>query len=140
MSNSLFYKLFGAGKVPKQALEVIEQEGIEFIEEGLKGSVTFRNVRAPGRIHNLKRSWFRGSLVLTKEHFLAFSYTRPAIGVAWKEEKIRNLDFSLLENDTLSIKFDAAKFHEDWTGEIEYRYSTPSAKNIFARIQRNMNV
>ena len=33
MSQSLFYKLFGLGKIPADALPVIEQEGVVLKEE-----------------------------------------------------------------------------------------------------------
>ena len=52
MRKSLLYTLFRLGRVPREALSVLESEGIVVLEEGLRGSVTLRNFRAPGRYHS----------------------------------------------------------------------------------------
>lgn len=44
---------------------VLAAEGIVLEDEGVSGSVTFRDFRAPGRRYSLRKSWFLGSLVVT---------------------------------------------------------------------------
>ena len=97
------------------------------MEEGLRGSATYRNFRAPGRYSNWRRQWYPASLVLTKARLLALSYSKPIIDLPLKEERLRRLRFTREEGDRLCVAFDAALFHKDWSGTIEYRFRTPEA-------------
>ena len=106
-------------------------------DEGIAGSVTFRNFRAPGRYHRWRRTWFSGSIVLTREHFLAFQYSKPIIGVPWKDERMNALRCSLEDENTLCVGFDASTFHDDWSGDVEVRFSTPMAGVFLETIERN---
>lgn len=137
MSKTLLYRMFGVGKIPKDALAQIHKEGVVLEEEGIGGSVTYRKFRAPGKYYGLRRSWFSGSIVLTREHFLAFQYSKPIIGVAWNDERLRALNCFLQDEDTLCVKFDAATFCEDWSGDIEVRFSTPQAKLFLESIDQH---
>jgi len=138
MNKTILYRIFGLGKIPKDSVSQVHIEGIVLSEEGIGGSVTYRNFRAPGRYSGWQRSWFTGSLVLTRKHFLAFRYSKPVIGVAWDDERIKKLNCSLKSNNTLSIRFDASTFNDDWSGEIEVRFSTPRARSFLEKINLYM--
>jgi len=137
MSKSLLYRILGIGKIPKEAVAQIQKEGVVLQEEGIGGSVTFRNFRGPGRRHGWKRTWFTGSIVLTREHFLAFAYSRTIIGVSWVDDKFKALKCSLESNDLLCVEFDAATFNDDWSGDMEMRFRTPLAARFVEVINRN---
>ncbi len=81
MKKSILYRAFGIGKIPKHLLQIIEEEGIVLIDEGISGSVVFRNFRAPGRRHGYCKKWFIGSIVLTRKHILTFQFSKQIIGV-----------------------------------------------------------
>ena len=66
MRKSLLYTLFRLGRVPKQALPVLEAEGIVLLDEGLRGSVTLRKYRAPGRYHSFKKSILVVTIMLAR--------------------------------------------------------------------------
>ena len=136
MNKTLLYRLFKAGRIPKDAVSQIRIEGVVLSDEGIGGSITFRNFRAPGQYSSWRRSWFSGSLVLTRKHFLAFRYSKPIIGVAWDDDRIKKLNCSLENKNTLCIQFDAATFHEDWSGEMEIRFSTALAHSFLNKIKR----
>lgn len=136
MSKTFVYRLFGIGKVPRHTLERIRREGLVLQEEGLSGTVTFKKFRAPGRRYSWRRNWFSGSIVLTREHFLAFAFSRPVIAVAWRHPKIDALHCSVERDDKLCVAFDAAAFHEGWTGNIEIRFSTPLAGKLLQTIDQ----
>jgi hypothetical protein len=97
------YRLFGAGKVPKQAMSILETEGIVYQEEGIPGSIGFRNFRSPGRRGGYRRNWFSGSIVLTKLHFLAFGGRQTMIGIPWDNEKLGALSCTIDEKSRLRI-------------------------------------
>ena len=110
MGKTLLYRLFGVGGLPREVEEQIEREGVVLRDDGIRGSVTFRRYRAPGRYHGWKRSGFTGSLVLTRQHFLAFKYSQPIIGVAWDDDKLAALDVRLESEETLCVSFEASVF------------------------------
>ena len=129
MGKTLLYRLFGLGRIPRRMRPVLEQEGIVLLEEGIGGSVTFRNFRAPGRRYSLRRSWFSGSLVVTRKRVAAFFFARPIIDLPLDHERAGELNWTV-ENASLRVQFDASTFHEGWSGSIEYRFSTARARQF----------
>ena len=55
MSKSILYRLFGIGKIPEQYAIALKSEGVILFDEGLKGSVTYLDFRAPGKYSNWQR-------------------------------------------------------------------------------------
>jgi hypothetical protein len=70
MSKSLFYRLFGLRKVPKETRNRLESEGIVFDEEGTSCALAYRKFRGP---RNYSGRGFVGgavgTLVITKQTF-----------------------------------------------------------------------
>lgn len=127
MSKSLLYRLFGLGKIPEGLRARLESEGVLFMEEGVRGSTTYRNFRSPHRRSNWRRMWHPSSLVLTKERVLAHAYSSPIIDVPLADARLRRMRFTHDGADRLAVTFDASLFHGDWSGSIEYRFRTPHA-------------
>ena len=139
MNKTFLYRIFGVGGIPKDAISQIRIEGLLLSDEGIGGSITFKKFRAPGKYSGWRRNWFSGSLVLTRKHFLAFRYSSPIIGVAWDDERIKKLNCSLESNNKLHIQFDASTFNDDWSGEIEVRYSTTLARSFLQKISQKID-
>lgn len=136
MSKSIFYRLFRAGAIPKNVRARLAQEAVLLQEEGVCGSLTFRDFRAPGRVHRLKVQRFAGSLVLTRQHLLAFAWSMPVIGLSWQDAKIRALNGTVESGNTLCLSYDAALFNRDWSGIIEVRYRTSMAAAVLENLRR----
>ncbi len=137
MAKSLLYRLFKIGRVPKQAAEQIAQEGLILQQEGIGGSITFRNFRAPGKYFSWRRKWFLGSVVLTRERFRVFWFANRIISVPWDSDQLSALRCRLEGEDALIVGFDASTFNEDWSGEIEVRLSTSSAAELLRTFEQN---
>lgn len=135
MSKSFLYHFFGIGKIPKQFQAELQREGVILSDEGIKGSVTYINFRSPNRTTNWKRQWHTASIVLTKTRLLAFQYSHPIINIPYSDQRFRQLNFSLEDPETLLAAFDASLFHNDWSGNIEYRFKTPEAQSFLQHIQ-----
>lgn len=135
MKKTLLYRLFGIGKIPAQYRAALTSEGILLSDEGIKGSVTYRNFRSPQRYSNWKRQWYAASITLTQTRLLAFQYSTPIIDVPLTDERFQRLQFSLEDETTLLIAFDAALFHNDWSGTIEYRFKTPHAQAFLDKLR-----
>ena len=134
MIASLLHQVFGFGKIPKPMMPTLQQEGVVLLEEGIGGSVTFRNFRAPWKRYSYRRNGFVGSLVLTQMRFAAFQFSKPLINVPLEREAIEKLDLSLEGEDKLRVGFEAGDFHQNWSGTIECRFSTPRARLFLDRL------
>lgn len=134
MAKSLLFRLFGVGRIPKLLGDRLRMEGIVVADEGIPGSVTYRDFRAPGRYSSWRKQAFIGSVVVTNIRLVGLRSSRFAIVVPFSDERIRQLRISR-ERDHLVIALDASLFHDDWSGTIEYRYRTSEAAVIIKWIQ-----
>lgn len=135
MKKTILYRLFKIGKIPAEYQTALEGEGILLSDEGIKGSVTYLNFRSPNRYANRKRQWYTASIALTKARLLAFSHSSPTIDVSLADERFRHMQFSLEDENTLLVAFDASLFQKDWSGKLEYRFQTPQAQNFFKQFE-----
>ena len=136
MSKTLFFKLFGWGKIPEAMLPLLKEEGIVLGEEGLSGSVYFKNFRAPGKRFYRKVSWFTGSIVLTKKRLVAWTYSKPIINVPVDDDSFHALHFFLKDEKTLAVKFDSSVFNEQWSGDIEYQLKVSQPRLFLQHLEQ----
>ena len=134
MAKTLSYRLFGVGKVPRQLSATLQSEGILLLDEGIAGSVTYLDFRAPGRRSNWRRQWFTGAIALTRVRLIAFQYSNTAINVPVTDERMRSMRFSVEGETTLVVAFDPALFHDDWSGTMEYRFRTSQARAFMEKL------
>lgn len=136
MGKTLLYRLFGIGKIPPAVRAELKPEGILVEDEGIPGTVTYRNFRAPHRYAALRKQWCTASIVLTRERLFGLQYTSTIINVPLADERIRQMEFSLEEDAALlCVRFDAGLFRADWSGTIEYRFKTPEARRLLELIK-----
>ncbi len=136
MGKNIFYRLFGIGRIPRMIRPALEREGVLLLDEGIRGNVTYENFRAPGRWHSWKRTWFMGAVVLTQHRFVAFVYAQPIVDLPLADPRFKALHISLAADQVLSITFDPAAFHTDWSGSIACRFKTPLAPQIVAALTK----
>ena len=136
MAKTLLYRLFGVGKIPAQWRATIESEGVVLMDEGIGGSVTYRDFRSPRRRASWKKSAFSGAIALTRTRLLGLQFSRPAINVPLDDERLRQMQFSNEGADRILIAFNANLFHDDWSGTIEYRFRTPQAPAFLKSLNR----
>lgn len=108
----------------------LEPEGIVLFEEDVRGSMTFRNFRSPGRYASRRKVGITSLLILTKKNIIALKGSSPIINVPFTDERLRRMKFSLEGEKTLLVAFAANLFQPDWSGEIEYRFKTPQAREF----------
>ena len=135
MAKTLLYRLFGVGRMPAPWRSTIESEGVILIDEGIAGSVTYRDFRAPGKRSAWRKVAFSGSIALTKTRLLALQYANPAINIPLDDERFKQLRISVEGEQTLLVAFDASLFHDDWSGTMEYRFRTSQAKTLFETLR-----
>jgi hypothetical protein len=135
MAKTLLYRLLGLGKIPEPLATQLKGEGILLADEGIKGSVTYINFRKPGRYSGWRRQWYTASIAMTNQRLMALRYSQTIINVPLKDERIHSMQFSLEKGDTLLTAFDAALFHQDWSGRIEYRFRTEQAQGFLYKLR-----
>jgi hypothetical protein len=135
MAKSLFYRLFGFGKVPAPLMAELNGEGMVVFDEGIKGSVTYRDFAAPGKRFLWKRQGFAGSIALTKLRLVAIAFGNFLINVPLTDERLHQMNYSAEGNGAFCVAFDASLFHADWSGTIEYRFKTEEAKRLVEMLQ-----
>lgn len=135
MTKTLLYRLFGVGKLPEPLATQLNGEGIQLLDEGIKGSVTFLDFRSPQRYSNWKRQWYTAAIALTKLRLVALRNSQTIINVPLADERIRSMQFSLEKSDTLLVAFDASLFHSDWSGKIKYRFRTEQAQLFIDKLR-----
>jgi hypothetical protein len=131
MAHTLLYRLFGVGRISAQWRTMLESEGLVLVDEGIAGSVTYRDFRAPGKRSAWRKVAFSGSIALTKIRLLALHYANPAINIPFDDERFKQLRISVEGEQTLLVAFDPSLFHNDWSGTMEYRFHTSQAQALF---------
>jgi len=135
MSKTFSYRFFGLGKLPASVLAPLEKEGIVLYDEGIRATITYRNFRAPGRYSNWKRQWFSSAIILTKQRLHALRLRSVIIDVPLTDERLRQMQFSFEDKETLLVAYDASLLQADASGTIEYRFKTEQAQAFFNKIQ-----
>ena len=126
--KSWLFKLFGIGKVREPLLSELKNERIIALDEGIKGSITYKNFRAPGRYSNWRRQWISGAVALTENRLILQRESTPVINILLTDERLQKMKFSLENETTLLFEFEPNLFLENSSGEIEWRFRTAQAK------------
>ena len=107
-------------------------------DEGLKGSLTIRNFRRPGEYSGYRITAIIASIVITNKRVAAYRGANPIIDVEFADERLRQIAFSVEPNGALLAAFDASLFHDDWSGQIEYRFKTDLAQQFIDQIKAKL--
>lgn len=136
MRKSLLYLWFGIGKLPADMTKVFADEGVLLSDEGLKGSVTYRNFHRPGKYAAYQRVGLAVSIVVTNRRLFAYGGDKPLIDAEFSDPRLKEIAFSVEPDGTLLAAFDASLFRNDWSGTLEYRFRTLAAAEFVERIQK----
>lgn len=135
MSKTLLHRLFGIGRITKPYAAILEREGMVLLDEGIGGSITLKNFKAPGRRHSWKRNWVTACLVVTHKTFAAFTPFRPVIYVPLADAAhLAALECSIEKAGMLLIAYDASPFNREWSGRVECRFKTEQAQRVIDRL------
>lgn len=134
MGKTWLYRLFKIGRIPAGLQAKLDQEGIVLLDEGIGGTITYQDFRAPGRAYAWKKSGFSGAVAMTNVRFVAFAYGRQVINVPWSDPRRKQLRVTCETPDRLLVAFDPAIFHADWSGTVEVRLATAYAPQLHARL------
>ena len=119
------------GGLPGKLRAELTAEGVEVLEEGLRGTVLFRGYVVHGQRPRSGHQNVRAALVLTERRLVvhgtgAFRLEVPR-GAEW-------LEAGLPGPEELRLAYDAAAAHPQRAGQIELQLRTPRAADIHATL------
>lgn len=138
MAKTLLYKLFGIGRMPTDLRAAAEGEGVILFEEGIRGTVTYRDFRGGGRYANWKRQWYGASIALTARRLIGCRHSQLIIDVALDDPRIKQMTFATKGPDVFAASFEAGLFQKDWSGKLEYQFKTPIAQTLQDELQKRV--
>lgn len=133
MRKSIFYYLFGLGKVLRSNRATLEEEGILLIDEGVPASLTRYHFRGPGRFSTWRKECYAGALVLTKTRIYANSHRSVVLDLPLTEAWIQKIAISG-DHKKLDITFDASDFLAA-KGRLRLRFKTPQGQRFLEALQ-----
>ncbi|MGI8788311.1 MAG: hypothetical protein ACR2HG_11180 [Pyrinomonadaceae bacterium] len=129
---------FRAKKVAAIYRTQLQPETIILFEEDVKGSMTYRDFRSPGRYDSWRKVLITALVVLTQKRILVLKGSNPIIDVPLTDERLKQMNFSIENETTLLVRFDANLFQPEWSGAIEYRFKTAKAKEFLQKINESL--
>lgn len=132
---NLLYRWFRLGGIPKAMRPILEDEGIVLLDEGVSGSVGYRNFRAPGKRYGRRRSGVVAALVITELRFAVFAFGNPLVNLPLERAMLDLLHLDIDGRGRLTLEFDAATFNPEWSGTVSARLASERARGFLRRLQ-----
>jgi hypothetical protein len=123
----IFGRLFFSGKLPEPLRAELEAEGVVLLEEDLRGTITYRNYRAPGRRYGLRKARIAGAIAVTRQRIVAWGMGGRQVDVPLGHPGI---EVARDGEEKVVFAYDASAFHANRSGRVEVRLRTPSAARI----------
>ena len=135
--------LLGTGELKPELRAALASEGLVALEEGLAGSIRYRNFKAPGTRFHRRVTAERIGLGISESRLAVYcrSGRVKLIDTPFSEPRLAALEVSLHDAETLALRIDYDGVDvPDVSGEITIRVSTPRATHLAdhlkARLQR----
>jgi hypothetical protein len=132
--NPLTRLLFGSGRLPDQLRAELTREGVLLLEEGLPGSITRRNWRAPGKYASWKKAPTSGAIAITRYRLVVWVARSKYINLPLTHRLRHALEVVAEHPDRVLFAWEASVFDKSKTrsGREEVRLRTAQADRVAA--------
>ena len=133
--------LLGKGTLKPSLRAALGSEGLVTIEEGLSGSVRYKNFKAPGRRSHGKITPERIGIGISEQRLAVYCRSGRAklIDTAFSEPRLNAVEISLQDADTVSIRVDYDRVDvPKVSGEITITARTPNAATIVEQLNTRL--
>lgn len=135
-----FARMFlGTGQIDEPLRSELQAAEPQVFEEGLTGSIVYRNYREPGFKAGVQKNGAAGAIVITGDRLVVWiSRGRNAgrhIDVPIENGRPAGVEVSSEGPDRVSFSYDPSVFHPDRSGSVEVRLKTQSAPLIAQRLR-----
>ena len=124
-----FKFLLGRAQLPAQLRSSLEPEGINFLAEGLTGSINYRNYRAPGKRYGVAKQGTAGAIAISSRRLVVWVSRGGYIDIplTMVGSAVRA---SSDKPDQVSFRYEAGQFRPETSGKVEIRLKTTQAAQI----------
>lgn len=122
--------LFGSGRLPKMVRDQLAGEDVLLLEEGLTGTLTFRNYKAPGRRSKLRKVGVAGAVCVSDRRLLVWGARGKLVDVPRDDERFGAIEVSAEEPDKALFAWEASLFHDNRSGRVEVRLHPVQAERV----------
>ena len=130
--NPLRRLFAGNGQLPAGLRAELMPEGVLFLEEGLPGSITYRNYRRPRYRVGLGKRAITGAIAVTPRRFVVWTVPGEMIDIAASHPLRGALTVRVEKPGQLCISYRAEMFRPDRSGTVEVRLRTGQAAQVSA--------
>jgi hypothetical protein len=129
--NPLLRILLGSGQLPPELRAAVTAEETLFLEEGLTGSVTYRDFRIPGHGRgNWRKQAASGSIAVTRQRLVVWAFRYKHIDVPHDHPVRAGIAVTAEQPDRICFAYDAGATDPSRSGKVEVRLGTPNARQI----------
>lgn len=129
--------LLGSGRLSEALRQELAAEGVVFAEEGLAGSVRYRDYRDHRMNLGNEIEGTAGAIVLTAGRLVVWISRGPHRGkhidVPLSDGRPAGIDVRA-ELGRIVFGYDPGRFHPDRSGRVEVHLKTPSAPELAQRL------
>lgn len=128
-------RLFGLAALPSRVRRTLEDEGLLFLQEGVRITVAYRKFRAPGKYFSGKTQVTWGALGVSRGRIIGYALRKRVLHLPFDDHRlIQAVKFSLVERKVLVISADQSAVAPNRSGLIELRYHMEAAPEAFSVI------
>jgi hypothetical protein len=130
-----FRRLFiRTGQLPAGLRAELMAEDPLFLEEGLPGSITFRNYRRPRYRVGVGKRAVTGTIVVTPRRFVVWTVPGEMIDIAAGHPLRAAITIAVEKPGQLCFRYRAEQFRPDRSGTVEVRLRTGQAAQVVALV------
>jgi hypothetical protein len=119
-----------SGRFPLDVRARLETEDLAFLEEGLRGSITYRRYRDPHMRASFAKESIRGAIAVTASRLMVWTDHVKYIDVPFSHPLRAAVEVTLDGPGRVCFAFDAAKFSTARSGRVEVRLRTAQAGQV----------
>lgn len=115
-----------------QVRALLATEGVVLLDEGLSGSITYRDYRAPGTYSSFRTVAVSGAIVVTGERLVVWAAKSKAIDVPLRDPLRASIAVipSGDPPDEITFRYNAAAFSPDRSGSVEIHFRTAATAAV----------
>jgi hypothetical protein len=128
--NALRRLLLGTGKLPEPLRTQLSADDVLVLEEGLAGSVTYRNYRAPGQRIGVGKQAVSGAIAMTNTRLVVWAGRMKHIDVPRGHPLWNAIEVLAETPDRVRFTYDAGATNTALSGQVTVRLRTAQAARI----------
>jgi hypothetical protein len=128
--NPLRKFLLGPGLLSDQLRSELQAEGIVLLDEGLGGSITYRNYRAPREYAKWRKTATAGAIAVTPRRLVVWAGRGKHIDVPLVNGRPSRIAVRVEPPDRVVFGYDASAFSDNRSGTVEVRLRTAQAARV----------